>query len=122
MAVYGNSYNNTRSDASITRTPVFGGDVRLYPSGAYVPVDSTNTVGKVYPAGTPVTVSKVGEAPTFNGEKPTGLLYQDVTIGNNGASVDIVVSGEFYQSLSKAEITEEQEEYLNGRITFIKEG
>jgi hypothetical protein len=100
--------------------PVFGGNIQLYPAGAYVPVDSTNTVGKEYPAGTPVSIDKVGGTVTFNATSPIGLLYQDVVIGENGATVDIVVAGEFYASLSKATVTTAQENKLT-RITFIKE-
>ena len=101
---------------------MFGGGIRLYPSGAYVPVDSTNTVGTEYPAGTPVAIDTVGGTVTFNSSSPTGLLYQDVVIGENGATVDIVVAGEFYASLSKATITSTQEKALSGKILFVKEG
>jgi hypothetical protein len=121
--VHGNSFANSRSEVAVGRVPVFGGDVRFYPAGAYVAVDSTNTVGTEYPAGTPVSIDTVGGAVTFNAETPTGLLYQDVVIGDNGATVDIVVAGEFYASLSKATITEAQESVLKGLgIRFIKEG
>jgi hypothetical protein len=122
MAVHGNSLKNAQSTATLGRVPVFGGNIQLYPAGAYVPVDATNTVGKEYPAGTPVTVDAVGGTVTFNSSSPTGLCYQDVVIGDNGATVDIVVAGEFYASLSKATITTTQEKALAGRILFIKEG
>lgn len=122
MAVHGNSFASGRVSGSLGRIPVFGSYVQLYPSGAYVPVDSTNTVGKEYPAGTPVSIDAVGGTVTFNTSSPTGLLYQDVVIGENGATVDIVVAGEFYASLSKATITTTQEKALANRILFIKEG
>lgn len=119
MAVYGNSFEHSTSTATLGRVPVFGGDVRFYPSGAYVPVDDTNTVGKEYPAGTPVAVDSVGGTVTFGATNPTGLLYQDVVIGENGASIDIVIAGEFYACYSKATVTTAQENKLP-RITVIR--
>lgn len=121
--VYGNSFGSRTATATIGRIPVWGAIYEKYPSGAFVKKDATNTEGKVIPAGTPVSIASVGGAVTLNATTNiTGMTLQDATIGSEGATLDIVTRGEFYESRSEATITDAQKTALQSRILFIKEG
>lgn len=119
MKNYGNSLVNKKEEIQLSVEAIWPKVDEFYPVGGYVAVDSTNTVGKLIPAGTPVAVTKVGEV-TLNSTSPIGLTYQDAYVGENGATVDIVVKGQFNESLSNATITSTQKGKLAG-ITFITE-
>lgn len=124
MAVHGNSYDYNEAEVLVGRYPIWGGDVKLYPSGAYATKEQLEAAAKdgVVPAGTPVSLKSIGGAITFNAtEDITGMTYQDIPVKENGGTVDIVTFGEFYETYSKATITSEQKTALAGRITFISE-
>lgn len=95
---------------------------KFYPVGAFVPVDTTNTVGKKIPLGTPVELDKMngtlklGSAAT----NPVGLTLEDVCVGTDGVSIDIVTHGTLNESLIEATITTAQKGKLTN-ITFFKE-
>lgn len=95
---------------------------QFYPGGAFIPVDSTNTVGKKIPLGTPVEIDKMngtlklGSAAT----NPVGLTQEDVYVGTNGVSIDIVCRGTINESLIEATITTAQKGKLSN-IIFFKE-
>lgn len=95
---------------------------QFYPGGAFVPVDATNTVGKKIPLGTPVELDKMngtlklGSAAT----NPVGVTQEDVFVGTNGVSIDIVTHGTLNESLIEATITAAQKSKLSN-ITFFKE-
>ena len=124
MAVHGNSYDYKEAEVLVGRYPIWGGNVKLYPSGAYATKEQLTAAAKdgVVPAGTPVSLKSIGGAITFNAtEGITGMTYQDIPVKENGGTVDIVTFGEFYETYSKATITSEQKTALAGRITFISE-
>ena len=82
----------------------------IYPGGAFVPVDSTNTVGKKIPLGTPVELDKMngtlklGSAAT----NPIGYAQEDYWVGADGVSIDIVDAGILNVSIIEATITAAQ--------------
>lgn len=129
MKHYGNTFNAEKVDSvGVERIAVWKSAREFFPSGAclvpddYASVGLTNSkVGDIIPALTPVSVEKPGGKPTFNGETPIGLTYEDVELGTDGCTITIVTEGEALVSRAKATITEEQEKYLFGRIKCIKE-
>lgn len=120
---YGNTFNSGAGDSpSVSVEAIWPRADKFYPCGAFVKVDSTNTVGKKIPAGTPVQIDKIGSAPLLGSAatNPIGLTYEDAYVGTDGCSLTIVTSGDFNESLSEASITTTQKGKLTG-ITFIKE-
>lgn len=120
---YGNTFNSGRGDSpSVSVEAIWPRADKFYPCGAFVKVDSTNTVGKKIPAGTPVQIDKIGSAPLLGSAatNPIGLTYEDAYVGTDGCSLTIVTAGDFNESLSEASITSSQKGKLTG-ITFIKE-
>lgn len=95
---------------------------QFYPGGAFVPVDSTNTVGKKIPLGTPVELDKMNGTLKFGSAatNPVGVTQEDVWVGIDGASIDIVTHGVLNESLIEATITAAQKGKLTN-ITFFKE-
>lgn len=90
--------------------------------GAFVPVDATYTVGKKIPAGTPVGLDKMNGTLTLGSAatSPVGLTYEDVWVGTDGVSIDIVTHGTINESLMEASVTTAQKDKLTN-ITFFKE-
>lgn len=120
---YGNTFNSGRGDSpSVSVEAIWPRADKFYPCGAFVKVDSTNTVGKKIPAGTPVQIDKIGSAPSLGSAatNPIGLTYEDAYVGTDGCSLTIVTAGDFNESLSEASITTTQKGKLTC-ITFIKE-
>lgn len=119
---YGNSFNESKEALDVLgRVSLFPMVEEWYPVGVFVAVDSTNTVGKKIPAGTPVTVDELGGAPTLGGAAPIGLTYEDAYVGENGCTLTIVTRGQINESLSEVTYSSAQKTALNGRILFIKE-
>lgn len=119
---YGNSFSEASEALDVLgRVSLFPMVEEWYPVGVFVAVDATNTVGKKIPAGTPVTVTELGGAPTLGGESPIGLTYEDAYVGENGCTLTIVTRGQINESLSEVTYTSAQKTALNGRILFIKE-
>ena len=95
---------------------------QFLPGGAFVPVDSTYTVGKKIPLGTPVELDKMNGTLKLGSTatNPVGLTLEDVWVGNDGVSIDIVTHGILNESLIEATITAAQKGKLSN-ITFFKE-
>lgn len=129
MKNYGNTFNTNSVDpVGVERIAIWKSAREFFPSGAtltkadYATVGLTNSnVGDIVPAGTPIFVEKPGGKPTFNGDTPLGLTYEDVQLGTDACTFTIVTMGEFLESRTDANITETQKSHLFGRISFIKE-
>lgn len=117
---YGNSFNHGTESVSVDALSVWAEVSEMYPTGAYIKVDGTNTVGTKIPAGTPIAVDKVGGTVTLNGTAPIGCTYEDAHVGTDGCTVGIVTKGVLNESLTEATITSTQKNKLTG-ITFVKE-
>ena len=120
---YNNGYNHgAGSGLNASVTAAWIRIDQFYPCGAFVPVDDTNTVGKKIPLGTPVEIDKMngtlklGSAAT----NPVGLTQEDVWVGTDGVSIDIVTHGTINESLIEASVTASQKNKLSN-ITFFKE-
>lgn len=100
------------------RIPVWDQVDETYNGGATLAVNTTTQkVGTIIPAGTPVTVSASGV--TVGGNSPTGLTWHDAQIGENGAPIDIVTRGKLYIDRVDATITSTQKTALASRILFV---
>lgn len=120
MKNYGNSFNaESAGPVSVGRRSLWKSAREFYPGGAYLAVSETYPAGTTIPAGTPVSVDKPGGTPTFNGDTPEGLTYEDIYVGTDGATVTICTRGEIMVKRTDATITEAQKTALFGRITFI---
>lgn len=120
---YGNTFNQGAAESlAVSVEAIWIRADKFYPCGVFVPVDSTNTVGKLIPAGTPVGLDKIGGVPTLGSAatNPIGLTYEDAYVGTDGCSLTVVTAGDFNESLSNASITSAQKGKLYG-INFIKE-
>lgn len=117
---YGNSLNHGTETVSVDSLSVWAKVSEMYPTGAFIKVDSTNTVGKKIPAGTPIAVDKVGGTVTLNGTAPIGCTYEDAYVGTDGCTVGIVTKGVLNESLIEPTISSAQKGKLTG-ITFVKE-
>lgn len=120
---YNNGYNHGAGpgfDASVVAAWIRID--QFYPGGAFVPVDTTNTVGKKIPLGTPVGLDKMNGTLTLGSaaSNPIGLTQEDVWVGTDGVSIDIVTHGTINESLIEATITAAQKAKLSN-ITFFKE-
>lgn len=119
---YGNSFNHGSKDYSVGSVSLWARVDEIMPCGAFVPVDSTNTVGKLIPAGTAVSIDKIGGTTTLGGEAPQGLTLEDAYVGADGCSLTVVTRGQINESLSTLTYTAKQKSALAGRILFVKEG
>ena len=117
---YGNSLNHGTETVSVDSLSVWAKVSEMYPTGAFIKVDSTNTVGKKIPAGTPIAVDKVGGTVTLNGTAPIGCTYEDAYVGTDGCTVGIVTKGVLNESLIQPTISSTQKGKLTG-LTFVKE-
>ena len=121
---YGYSYPQKVDDAVFAKRIPFWIEIEeQFDGGAVIPVSSTNTVGKLIPVGTPITIAgnKIGGAVTLNGSSPTGMTKTDVIIGENGAPVDIVTRGKCYINRTEATITSAQKTALASRILMMED-
>lgn len=119
---YGNSFNHGSEDFSVGAVPLWARVDEIMPGGAFVPVDTTNTVGKLIPAGTAVSIDKIGGTTTMGGDAPLGLTLEDSYVGADGCSLTVVTRGQINESLSTLTYTAKQKAALQGRILFVKEG
>lgn len=120
---YGNTFNHGNESAfAVSVEALWPRTEEFYPCGAYVAVDTTNTVGKKIPAGTPVGLEKIGAAPTIGSAatNPVGLTYEDAWVGTDGCTLTIVSRGTINESLMEGTVTSAQKGKLAG-ITFVKE-
>lgn len=119
---YGNSFGPKTYDAqTVERINVWDRTDEFYPVGAVLKASATYAEGTVIPAGTPVTIDKVGGTATIGGSSPTGLTYEDVVMGSEFATLTIVTRGTLLISRVKANITAAQQTTLKGFIIFVKE-
>ncbi len=122
MKNYGNTFNEeVVNPVGAERITVWKSAREFFPGGAYLAPSETYAVGTRISALTPVYVDKPGGTPTLNSATPLGLTYEDAYVGTNGCTLTIVTLGEALVSRSEATITAEQEAYLFGRISMIKE-
>lgn len=99
MKNYGNTFNVARNSYDAGKVPIWLFADEFYPAGCTL---NNQTAGTTIPAGTPVYVAKMGgEATVIDGSSVTapesgvtGLLYEDVYIGTNGATGTIVTKGQ----------------------------
>lgn len=124
MKNYGNSFNaESAGPVSIGRRSLWKSAREFYPGGAYWKVSEEEgiTPGSTIPAGMPVSVDKPGGTPNFNPANPDGLVYEDVCLGTDGATVTICTRGEIMlkRISNEVRISDAQKAHLFGRITFI---
>lgn len=121
MANYGNSFGAKHTEpVGLERITLWDTIYERILVGATVPVSDATPEGTVIPAGTPVSVDKLGGTATLNADAPIALTEEDVVMGSEFATLTLVKRGVFYVSRSKATITEAQQAALPG-ITFVKE-
>lgn len=118
----GNSFNHGSEDFSVGAVSLWARVDEIMSCGAFVPVDVTNTVGKLIPAGTAVSIDKIGGTTTMGGDAPLGLTLDDRYVGADGCSLTVVTRGQINESLSTLTYTAKQKAALQGRILFVKEG
>lgn len=122
MSNYGNSFGpRFWPTAGAERINVWDRTEEFFPGGALLKASDTYPEGTVIPAGTPISVDVPGGEATLNGGSPTGLTYQDVTMGTEACSLTIVMRGTLLESRIAATITSAQKTALKGRIIFVKE-
>lgn len=125
MKNYGNSFVGGREAIDAGKVPVWLSVDEQFPAGCTF---SASDKGKTYPIGTAVYVGAMGEvARTYNesstlteGQTVTGLLLEDVVVGENGATGTIVTKGQILASRA-AKLSASVEGALANRITFVKE-
>lgn len=123
MKNYGNSFNKDAADFAAGKVPIWLHTDEFYPAGCTLNNQSQGTTVK---AGSVVYVEKMGGEATVvaeNAELPetgvTGLLLEDVYIGNVGSTGTIVTKG---QVLAKRipSVSKTVKAALPG-ITFVNE-
>lgn len=123
MKNYGNSFNKDAQDLAAGKVPIWLHTDEFYPAGCTLNNQSQGTTIK---AGSVVCVEKMGGEATVvaeNAELPetgvTGLLLEDVYIGNVGATGTVVTKG---QVLAKRipSVSKTVKAALPG-ITFVNE-
>ena len=122
MANYGHSFGNTSAGpAGVERVVLWLDVYERQPAGAVLKVSDTYPEGTIIPAGTPITVDKLGGAATLNGATPIGLTLDDVTMGADFCTLTIVTRGRILEDrYSGTAYTAAQKKALTG-ITFINE-
>ena len=123
MKNYGNSFNNDSQSYAAGKVPIWLHTDEFYPAGCTL---NNQTPGSTIPAGSVVYVAKMGGEATVlaaDAAAPetgvTGLLLEDVYIGNVGATGTVVTKG---QVLAKRipSISAAVKALLPG-ITFVNE-
>lgn len=123
MKNYGNTFNNDSQNFAAGKVPIWLHTDEFYPAGCTL---KNQTQGSTIPAGSVVYVPKMGGEATVlaaDAAAPetgvTGLLLEDVYIGNVGATGTVVTKG---QVLAKRipSISAAVKALLPG-ITFVNE-
>jgi chitodextrinase len=125
MKNYGNSFVGGREAIDAGKVPVWNSVDELFPAGCTFPASAKGTV---YPVGTAVYVASMGGVATVyasstalsDGQTVTGLLLEDVVVGENGATGTIVTKGQILASRA-AELSASVKAALANRITFVEE-
>ena len=122
MKGYGNSFVSGRESIDASRTPLWLSIDEPYPGGC-VP---TGSAGTVIPGGTAVKVTKPGGTATVytstdstSSPVVTGLLLEDVVIGNAGATGTVVTKGQYLASRGAA-LAANVRAAVEGRISFVE--
>lgn len=120
---YNHGYNHGAGqgfDASVTAAWIRVD--QFYPGGAFVPVSTSYPKGTKIPLGTPVELDKMNGTLKLGSTatNPVGLTQEDVWVGTDGVSIDIVTHGTINESLIDASVTAAQKSKLSN-ITFFKE-
>ena len=123
MANYGHSFGNTSAGpVEVERIVLWESVYERYPVGAVLKVSTTYPAGTLIPAGTPISVDKLGGTATLNGSAPMGLTLDDVTMGADFCTLTIVTKGRIMEDRYKGTAyTTAQKNALKNSITFIKE-
>lgn len=125
MKHYGNSFVGGREAIDAGKVPVWLSVDEQFPAGCTFPASDK---GKTYPIGTAVYVATMGGQATVytesstltDGATVTGLLLEDVVVGENGATGTIVTKGQILASRA-AKLSASVSAALANRITFVKE-
>lgn len=122
MANYGHSFGNTSAGpVEVERIVLWESVTERYPVGAVLKASATYKEGDLIPAGTPISVDKLGGEATLNGTSPIGLTLDDVTMGADFCTLTIVTKGRILEDrYNGTAYTAAQKKALTG-ITFIKE-
>lgn len=122
MTNHGHSFGNTSAGpVEVERVVLWAKVEERYPTGVVLKVSDTYPKDKVIPAGTPVSVDKLGGTATLNGTSPIGLTLDDVVMGADFCTLTIVTRGTIMEDrYSGTTYTAAQKKALTG-ITFIKE-
>lgn len=122
----GNQFDYGREEIDYGKVPLWDRVDEQYPSGVFVKVTGTYTVGKLIPAGTPVQIDHIGAEPKIGSAAtaPTGLTRYDATVGSNGCTLTVVTRGAIYAdriSGTTTTLSSTQRTALKERILFISE-
>lgn len=125
MKNYGNAFVGGREVIDAGKVPVWNSIDELFPAGCTFPASAKGTT---YPVGTAVYVASMGgQATVYNtstslsdSQTVTGLLLEDVTVGENGATGTIVTKGQILASRA-AGLSASVKAALANRITFVEE-
>ena len=125
MKNYGNSFVGGREAVDAGKVPVWLSVDEQFPAGCTFPASSKGTT---YPIGTAVYVASMGGQATVytsstalsDGQTVTGLLLEDVTVGDNGATGAIVTKGQILASRA-AGLSASVKAALANRISFVEE-
>lgn len=122
MANYGHSFGNTSAGpVEVERIVLWEKVEERYPVGAVLKASDAYKEGTLIPAGTPISVDKLGGTATLNGTAPIGLTLDDVTMGADFCTLTIVTKGRIMEDrYNGTPYTTAQKKALVG-ITFIKE-
>lgn len=123
MANYGHSFGNTSAGpVEVERVVLWEKVEERYPVGAVLKASTTYKEGTLIPAGTPISVDKLGGTATLNDTAPIGLTLDDVTMGADFCTLTIVTKGRILEDrYNGTAYTTAQKNALKGNITFIKE-
>ena len=125
MENYGNSFVGGREAIDAGKVPVWLSVDEQFPGGCTF---RTSDKGKTYSIGTAVYVSSMGGSATIynesstlsDGQTVTGLLLEDVVVGENGATGTIVTKGQILASRA-AKLSATVKAALANRIIFVEE-
>ena len=125
MKNYGNRFDSGRESLDMGKVPVWLSVDELFPAGCTFPASDA---GKTYPIGTAVYVANMGGQATVytnstslsDGQTVTGILYEEVVVGTNGATGTVVTKGQILASRA-AELSASVKAALANRISFVEE-
>ena len=125
MKNYGNRFDSGRESLDMGKVPVWLSVDELFPAGCTF---QASDAGKTYPIGTAVYVANMGGQATVytnstslsDGQIVTGMLYEEVVVGTDGATGTVVTKGQILASRA-AELSASVKAALANRISFVEE-